>query len=95
MANAAAAVSAEGDTVSLAYGSVGPRPFLVSDPSGVLSDARAEPVRRAAILDELLAQAAPSPRSIRASPDYRLAMLRVLAERAIDTALERRLGEAA
>jgi carbon-monoxide dehydrogenase medium subunit len=79
----------------LAYGSVGPRAFLVSDDSGVLGDPEAAPDRRAAILDALLSQATPSPRSIRASPDYRLAMLRVLAMRAVGTAIERRSGSAA
>jgi CO/xanthine dehydrogenase FAD-binding subunit len=79
----------------LAYGSVGPRAFLVRDDSGVLADAGADPQARAATLDELLSQATPSPRSIRASPDYRLAMLRVLAMRAVATSLERRAGSAA
>ena len=84
-----ASVDADG-TARLAYGSVGPRAFLVSDTSGVLGDPDAAPDARAAILDELLSLATPSVRSIRASPDYRLAMLRVLAMRALDTALERR-----
>ena len=79
----------------VAYGSVGPRPFLVQDGSGVLADPDAAGDARAAVLEELLSQATPSVRSIRASPDYRLAMLRVLAMRALDTALERRSGSAA
>ena len=79
----------------LAYGSVGPRAFLVSDETGVLADPDAAPDARAAVLEELLSQATPSPRSIRASPDYRLAMLRVLAMRAVETALARRCGSAA
>jgi len=82
-------------TAQLAYGSVGPRAFLVSDDSGVLADPQAEPEARAAILEDLLAQATPSLRSIRASPDYRLAMLRVLAMRALGAAIERRAGKAA
>jgi len=90
----AASVDASG-TAQLAYGSVGPRAFLVSDDSGVLGDPEAAPEARAAVLEELLAQATPSPRSIRASPDYRLAMLRVLAMRALGTAIERRAGRAA
>lgn len=81
--------------VQLAYGSVGPRAFLVRDESGLLAATDTAPEKRAAILDELLSQATPSPRSIRASPDYRLAMLRVLATRALRTALERRSGSAA
>jgi carbon-monoxide dehydrogenase medium subunit len=79
----------------LAYGSVGPRAFLVRDDSCVLADPAADAQARAVILDELLSQATPSPRSIRASPDYRLAMLRVLAMRAVATARERRAGSAA
>lgn len=88
-----ASVDAAGVT-RLAYGSVGPRAFLVSDDSGVLADPEATPDARAAILESLLSQATPSPRSIRASPDYRLAMLRVLAMRAVETALARRSGTA-
>jgi carbon-monoxide dehydrogenase medium subunit len=79
----------------LAYGSVGPRAFLVRDDSGLLADPDGDTHERAAVLDELLSQATPSPRSIRASPDYRLAMLRVLAMRAVTTSLERRSGSAA
>jgi carbon-monoxide dehydrogenase medium subunit len=82
--------------VRLAYGSVGPRPLLVSDDSGVLTDPGASPAAKAAILDRLLAAASPSPRSMRASPEYRLAMLRVLAVRALDVAHDRLMdGESA
>ena len=83
------------DTALLAYGSVGPRPFLVRDEGGLLADPDADRDQRAAVLDELLSQATPSLRSIRASPDYRLAMLRVLALRALATAHDRRSGRAA
>jgi len=79
----------------VAYGSVGPRVFLVADDSGILADADAEPAARSAILDQLLSQATPSPRSIRAGPEYRRAMLPVLAMRALRVALERRAGRAA
>jgi carbon-monoxide dehydrogenase medium subunit len=89
-----AAVSDDG-VARLAYGSVGPRPFLVRDDSGVLADAAADPQQRAAVLEVMLSQATPSPRSIRASPDYRLAMLRVLAMRALAIAIDRRAGSAA
>jgi CO/xanthine dehydrogenase FAD-binding subunit len=74
----------------LAYGSVGPRPLLRVDPSGVLADTRRSERERRALLDELLADAAPSATSMRASPEYRLAMLRVLGWRAIEAALARR-----
>jgi CO/xanthine dehydrogenase FAD-binding subunit len=78
----------------LAYGSVGPRPVLEVDDSGVLADAAAPAAAKAAILERFLAGASPSPRSMRASPEYRLAMLRVLGGRALATAIERlALGE--
>jgi CO/xanthine dehydrogenase FAD-binding subunit len=67
----------------LAYGSVGPRPLLAVDDSGVLADPDATETSRADVLDRLLAGAAPSATSMRASPEYRLAMLRVLGRRAI------------
>ncbi len=78
----------------LAYGSVGPRAFLVTDRTGVLADLDAAPQARTAVLDRLLAQAAPSVRSLRAGPEYRLAMLRVLAMRAVETAISRRAAAA-
>lgn len=84
----ACAVDASGVT-RLAYGSVGPRPVLTVDGSGVLADPAAPDEAKGAILERLLADASPSPRSMRASPDYRLAMLRVLARRALRTAIER------
>lgn len=83
------------DHVQLAFGSVGPRAFLVADESGTLVDPAASVEARAAVLQRLLAQATPSPRSIRASPDYRLAMLPVLAGRVIETALGRRAARVA
>jgi carbon-monoxide dehydrogenase medium subunit len=73
----------------LAYGSVGPRPLVVSDPSGALGDAAASGDRVESALERLLAAASPSLTSMRATPEYRLAMLRVLALRARATALER------
>jgi carbon-monoxide dehydrogenase medium subunit len=91
LASVTLCASVDGDgATQLAYGSVGPRAFLVRDEGGVLSDPKAAPEARAAVLEELLSQASPSPRSIRASPDYRLAMLRVLAMRALSQAIERR-----
>lgn len=82
----------------LAYGSVGPRPVLVGDESGVLADPAALPEAKSPIFERLFAEASPSKRSMRASPEYRLAMLRVLGARAVRIAAERltaqRLGEA-
>ena len=76
-------------TTRLAYGSVGPRALLVIDKSGVLADPDTADEVKAPVLDEVFAQASPSVRSMRASPDYRLAMLRVLGARALQTAIDR------
>ncbi len=74
------------DTVRIAFGSVGPRPLLRLDPSGILADPAASENDRAAVLESMLADATPSTRSMRAGPEYRLAMLRVLGRRALATA---------
>jgi carbon-monoxide dehydrogenase medium subunit len=76
-------------TTRLAYGSVGPKPLLFADESGVLADAEAAEDAKATIMEGMLAAASPSPRSVRASPAYRLAMLRVLALRGLRAAIER------
>jgi carbon-monoxide dehydrogenase medium subunit len=80
--------------VTVSYGSVGPRPWVVTDSSGTLADPGSSVEARAATFDRLFSSAAPSPTSMRASPEYRLAMLRVLGMRALETA-HRRLAEAA
>ena len=82
----------EDGSVRLAYGSVGPRPHLRVDDSGVLADPGASPEARTAVLEPLLAAATPSARSMRASPEYRLAMLRVLAVQALEIANGRLAG---
>jgi CO/xanthine dehydrogenase FAD-binding subunit len=84
----ACSIGADGVT-SLSYGSVGPRPVLVVDETGVLADPRASDAAKRDRLDTLFAAASPSPTSMRASPEYRLAMLRVLGLRAVATAAER------
>lgn len=73
----------------LAYGSVGPRPILAVDTTGVLADPAAAPEARDELLDRMLSEASPSARSMRASPAYRLAMLRVLGRRGVDIAVDR------
>jgi CO/xanthine dehydrogenase FAD-binding subunit len=73
----------------LAYGSLGPRPLLVSDQTGVLADHMAPAAAKAQLLEALFVDASPSPRSMRASPAYRQAMLRVLGLRAVDAAIDR------
>ncbi len=79
----------EAGTTRLAYGSVGPRPVLAVDDSGVLADPEAPEDARAAILERMFAGASPSVRSMRAGPEYRLAMLRVLGSRAVEAAVAR------
>jgi CO/xanthine dehydrogenase FAD-binding subunit len=79
----------EDGVTRLSYGSVGPRPVLRVDATGTLADRTASPEAVAAVLEEMFAEASPSPRSMRASPPYRLAMLRVLGRRALAAALAR------
>ena len=73
----------------IAYGSVGPRPYLVVDDSGRAGGPSGIGGRARPVLERLLAAASPSPRSMRASPEYRLAMLHLLARRALRTATTR------
>jgi carbon-monoxide dehydrogenase medium subunit len=73
----------------LAYGSVGPRAVLVTDETGVLADPAATDEAKSPILEAMFAGASPSPRSMRAGPEYRLAMLRVLGRRALTAAIDR------
>ena len=84
----ACAVSPDGVT-RIAYGSVGPRPVLLADTSGLLADSRVPDADKAARLSQLFGDASPSPTSMRASPEYRLAMLRVLGLRGVASAIER------
>jgi CO/xanthine dehydrogenase FAD-binding subunit len=87
----ACAVHDDGST-RIGYGSLGPRPVLVADETGVLADVSATDLARMERLEAMFVEASPSPRSMRASPEYRLAMLHVLGLRAVDVAIGR-LGE--
>jgi carbon-monoxide dehydrogenase medium subunit len=90
LASVTLACSVQADGVTrLAYGSLGPRPVLVVDETGVLADPAAPDEAKVRRLQLLFRDASPSPRSMRASPDYRLAMLHVLGLRAVATAVER------
>lgn len=82
------AVLADGVT-RLAYGSLGPRPVLIADETGQLADPAAPELAKMERLEALFVGASPSPRSMRASPEYRLAMLHLLGMRALGTAIER------
>jgi len=78
LASVTLAVSVNDEGVTrFAYGSLGPRPVLFVDRTGSPD------------YETWFAAATPSPTSMRAGPDYRLQMLRVLAERALATARER------
>lgn len=82
----------EDGVTRIAYGSVGPRPVLEVDDSGVLADPTAADEAKRTILERMFADASPSPRSMRASPEYRVAMLRVLGMRAVRIAIDRSAG---
>ena len=81
-------VDSNGST-RMSYGSVGPRAFLVVEDTGALADPNVSIADKAELLDGIFHLASPSLRSMRASPAYRLAMLRVLGARALETAIER------
>ncbi len=73
LASVTLAVALRGDgTLRFSYGSLGPRPLLFEGSETEL--------------ESWFAHAAPSATSMRAAPDYRLAMLRVLAGRALASA---------
>ena len=59
------------------------------DATGVLADPAAPDEAKAAVFETIFADASPSARSMRAGPEYRLAMLRVLGRRALAGALAR------
>ena len=81
------------DHVRFGYGAVGPRPFLVRDDDGILARRETDPESRERLLRQFVAQATPIS-DVRASQDYRQAMLLVLTRRALDIALARRDGAA-
>ena len=90
LASVTLAVSLDDKGVArVSYGSVGPRPIAAVDESGLLADPGASDDAVSGRLDELFAAAAPSPTSMRASPEYRLAMLRVMGRRAVRAAQTR------
>jgi len=85
--NVCCSVAADGVT-RFAYGAVAPRAFQVTDDTGTLADPGAADERKAAVLDGLIAHADPIS-DVRASREYRVAMLRVLSRRALATATDR------
>jgi len=80
-------VESSGRTL-FAYGAVGPRPFIVTDESGVLADPAAGDGRKDEVLRRLLTQASPIS-DVRGSREYREAMLLVMSRRALRSSIER------
>jgi carbon-monoxide dehydrogenase medium subunit len=80
-------VEATGRT-QFAYGAVGPRPFLVSDESGVLADPKAGDAAKDEVLRRLLTQSSPIS-DVRGSREYREAMLLVMSRRALRASIEK------
>jgi carbon-monoxide dehydrogenase medium subunit len=80
-------VEATGRT-QFAFGAVGPRPFLVSDDTGVLADPKAGDAARDEVLRRLLTQASPIS-DVRGSREYREAMLLVVSRRALRASIEK------
>jgi CO/xanthine dehydrogenase FAD-binding subunit len=76
-------------TVRFGYGAVAPVPLLVTDDGSVLADPSADSARCDQVLAGLAAHASPIS-DVRASDNYRRAMLIVLSRRALQTALGRR-----
>ncbi len=83
-------IDASGRT-SFAYGAVAPVPFVVSDDSGVLADPGASPAARDEVLARLAGQAQPIS-DVRASREYREAMLMAMSRRLVRSLVARRTG---
>ncbi|TNM63177.1 xanthine dehydrogenase family protein subunit M [Streptomyces sp. NP160] len=85
--NLACSASEDGEVV-FAYGAVAPRPLLVRDTSGTLIDPESSPSAKDAVLAEMAAHASPIT-DVRATAEYRAAMLLVLSRRALASATTR------
>jgi carbon-monoxide dehydrogenase medium subunit len=72
-----------------AYGAVAPRPFVLSDDSGVLADPGSSPEARLELLRGFVAAATPIS-DVRGGREYRQAMLLALSQRVLRTAIDRR-----
>jgi len=73
---------------TFAFGAVSPRPLVLRDSEGVLADPSAAASAKSVVLNALISRASPIT-DVRASAEYRLAMLKVLAQRAQRRAAER------
>jgi carbon-monoxide dehydrogenase medium subunit len=85
--NLVVVITAAGEA-RFAYGAVGPRPFLVTETTGVLATRAARREERLAAIARLTAAAAPIS-DVRGSREYRQAMLTVMTERTWQRAMER------
>ncbi|WP_299147591.1 xanthine dehydrogenase family protein subunit M [uncultured Tateyamaria sp.] len=77
--------------VLFGLGAVSPRPLVLTDESGVMGDPKANHEDRAKAIQVMAAKARPIS-DVRASADYRSAMLCIMADRACKTAHARRAG---
>ncbi|MEL6573635.1 MAG: xanthine dehydrogenase family protein subunit M [Pseudomonadota bacterium] len=82
--NMCCAVDEDGK-VTMAFGAVSPRPLVMTVETGVLGDPNAPSGPRLEAIHALAAQATPIT-DVRASADYRTAMLAVMADRTLKTA---------
>ena len=85
--NVCSQVNASGVT-RIAVGAASPVPFVVTDETGLLADPSAAKETKKRRLQEMMTQASPIS-DVRASQEYRQAMLSVLAERALERAISR------
>lgn len=72
-----------------AYGAVGPKPFVLSDDSGVLADPESSPGARLELLRDFVSQATPIS-DLRGGRAYRQAMLLALSQRVLRAAIAHR-----
>jgi CO/xanthine dehydrogenase FAD-binding subunit len=79
----------EPNLTRFAFGAVGPKPFVLTDESGLLADPDADPSARLDLLRYFVAVAMPIS-DLRGSREYRRAMLLTLSQRALRTAIARR-----
>lgn len=82
-----------GGKTRFAVGAAAPVPFIVEDDSGLLSDPEGDPTAKKALVGELMQAASPIT-DVRASKEYRQAMVINLALRALDNALKSLGGQA-
>jgi carbon-monoxide dehydrogenase medium subunit len=73
---------------TLAFGAVSPRPLVLQNRDGILADPSAAPRVKSVVLNDLISKASPIT-DVRATAEYRLAMLKVLALRVQRRAAER------